>query len=247
MSNIMTTTSIQPILFTLGLFSALNTHYNTNYTMRYNKQRKDCIEFDEVQLGYIMNDDAVSSLNEIKALWESLKGFLNPCFVQGKKYPPIMFPLIKYFKSYIVSYLFDNYPSIAITRWTCEDPKLIREYDEGEIHHDVYTHCGKCTPCKKLIDIHGVKDYYLNKLYKIDRTARPNKGLLEKINRLRELNEQKIKDAVDDGLYKVDESAMIQYYSLDKSKELKSGDLLKGKNVLSKLKEKQKPVSSSGL
>ncbi len=156
MPNLMTMTSIQPILFTLGLFSALNSYYNTNYTMKYHRDHKDCIEFDEVQLGYIMNDDAVSLLNEIRSLWESLKGFLNPCFIQGRKYPQITFPLIKYFKSYIVSYLFDNYYDIALTRWTCEDPKLIKEYMEGDIHHEVYAHCGKCNPCKKL------KSFYRN-------------------------------------------------------------------------------------
>lgn len=93
--------------------------------------------FDEIEIGYIMNDGALSYLKEIKNAYKSL---CKLTFVNGKeKYPKLKFPLIKTQKKIILDILPEKYVKFV---WTCEIPIL---------NNDNIEMCGCCEPCKKLI------------------------------------------------------------------------------------------------
>jgi 7-cyano-7-deazaguanine synthase in queuosine biosynthesis len=127
--------SDQPILWLLGLF--------------YEAKKRDI--YDEVHIGYIMGDIAVSLLAEMHRFWKSLFSFslaFEPYTV-----PELCFPLVKYPKEYIIDSLEYTHRDIALGCWTCERPQIIkqkqRRNDGGEIEAFIEP-CGECTPCKKL-------------------------------------------------------------------------------------------------
>lgn len=104
----------QPLLFLNSLFYACDE------------------DIDRVAIGYIMNDDAISYLNEIKNIWNSFNGLLD-----DKELPQLEFPLMKYKKQTIV----EGFPDVIRKHVTwCESSKNLK-YNE---------YCGKCVPCKKL-------------------------------------------------------------------------------------------------
>lgn len=89
----------------------------------------DIGNYDEIAIGYVMNDDAISFLPEIQACWNGYKGLVD--------YLPILtFPLIKITKS-------TEYNSLPIelkdhVTW-CESPSYIES-----------NCCDNCIPCKKM-------------------------------------------------------------------------------------------------
>lgn len=83
-------------------------------------------EVDEVQMGYISGDDALSYLDDIKKLYRAFSPFLQ------KKAPPLKFPLIKNFKWELWNYLPDNIKKNTV----------FCEYSRTR-----YEPCGKCNPC----------------------------------------------------------------------------------------------------
>jgi 7-cyano-7-deazaguanine synthase in queuosine biosynthesis len=125
--------STQPILWLLGLFTWVKNSY---------------IKYDEVHLAYIMNDDAISLLSEIKQFWNSLFTFSD---YYHNNIPKIQFPLKKYKKYSIIHELKFNYTGIVNNCWTCESPHAIYEKKSknGDIGK-VIEHCGECGPCRKL-------------------------------------------------------------------------------------------------
>lgn len=86
---------------------------------------------DEVALGYVMNDDAVSFLDDIRTVWNSYQGLMH------YPLPPLVFPLIKKQKNYIYREL----PEVlrANVMW-CESG------DEAD-------KCGMCRPCRRMIEL----------------------------------------------------------------------------------------------
>jgi len=80
MDNISEIFSLQPVLWTLGLFGEVKS--NCYY-----------IDYDEAHIGYIMQDAAISFLPEIKAFWKSLFAFSFPdCAVPKLLFPPVKKP-----------------------------------------------------------------------------------------------------------------------------------------------------------
>jgi hypothetical protein len=52
---------------------------------------------DEIAIGYVMNDDAVSYIKDLESIWNAYNATIDPSY----KKPPLAFPLIKYKKEYI--------------------------------------------------------------------------------------------------------------------------------------------------
>lgn len=84
---------------------------------------------DEVQLAYVMNDCALSWLNEIEAIWAAYDGL-----VHKGKLPKLTFPYIKKSKHGVCEILNGADYTIAELTWSCEMP----------IGEKV---CGTCVPC----------------------------------------------------------------------------------------------------
>jgi len=92
-------------------------------------------KFDEIQMGYVMNDDALSYLEEIKVLYKAFQPFSNDVL------PEITFPIIKKHKRE----MFEELPRDILTYvWSCENPKV--SDNENEV---VYETCGDCVVCQK--------------------------------------------------------------------------------------------------
>lgn len=88
---------------------------------------KNC---DRVTIGYIMNDDAISYLSEIKDIWNTFQG------INFEKLPILEFPLIKTNKESIINDL----EEILLKNVTwCENVKGV-----------LGRFCDECVPCKKL-------------------------------------------------------------------------------------------------
>ena len=86
---------------------------------------------DEVQLAYVLNDCAVSWINEIQAIWKAYEGL-----TQSGKLPTLSFPYIKMPKQEVIRVLNNVDYGIAELTWSCEMPV-------GE------KVCGTCVPCKR--------------------------------------------------------------------------------------------------
>ena len=91
----------------------------------------------EIQMGYCMNDDAISFIDDIKKTWKSYSPYLY------KKQPKITFPLIKNKKS-------DSYRilpnEIFQETYFCESPINV-EIKEGDDY--TWDDCGHCAACER--------------------------------------------------------------------------------------------------
>lgn len=98
----------------------------------------DIDETDYVMLGYIMGDDAISYLDEIKAEWDA-----KAWNASNSDWPELVTPLVKITKSDIANELADcHIMSLYYLNWCCERPEIVRDVD-------VYQECGRCTSCKR--------------------------------------------------------------------------------------------------
>ena len=111
-------TLIQPPIWVLGLYGSVE---------------KD---IDRIYMSYILNDDCVSWLKEVKTLYRAYQPFLNI------KLPPLEFPLIKMNKEMIWYELPSKYRSLVTS---CEAPQIKIDNDETL----EYELCGECVACKK--------------------------------------------------------------------------------------------------
>lgn len=109
---------------------------------------------DEIQIGYVMNDDAISYLDDIKNLYESYKPFVY-------SHPKLVFPLTKEKKTSMHHDLPESIKKLIIS---CEMPILFGKNDK-EIHEITeptkiltYKTCGECVPCKRQKEL-GIYDY----------------------------------------------------------------------------------------
>lgn len=87
---------------------------------------------DEVAIGYVMNDDAISYLDEIRALWSAYQGLV------AFPLPPLVFPMTKKKKVDLYYNVLNDVLKNMVT-W-CEG---------GQVED----RCGKCIPCLKMIDL----------------------------------------------------------------------------------------------
>lgn len=109
---------------------------------------------DEFQIGYVMNDDAISYLTEFKKIYKSYEYICDDMI-------PLTFPLIKYNKDFIVSRLPKDYIELTVS---CEIPKnVVNDSSLGVVN---YEPCGDCPACKKIISNGYYIDSQLHKNYK---------------------------------------------------------------------------------
>lgn len=95
-------------------------------------------DINQVAIGYVMNDDAISYLSEFK---EIVKAFDKLRF---SPLPEIIFPLYKQKKDFITD---DIFPSLKKFVVWCELPIL---NDDGS-----WRYCGQCGPCKRSPIVEG--------------------------------------------------------------------------------------------
>jgi hypothetical protein len=95
------------------------------------------LDVSEFQFGYIMNDDAISYIDDIKNIHNSFSGLQD-------NVKTLNFPLIKEKKILIAQALPTKYFDLIVS---CESPNIIN--DESEIFE--YQPCCVCPACKRLI------------------------------------------------------------------------------------------------
>lgn len=115
---------------------------------------------DEIQIGYVSNDDAISYLDDIQTIYKSYQLICEPMI-------PLTFPLTKKHKFQIADELPHQYMRLI---FSCENAELVNEKDGnklgkvGEVPtHDFisndneeiemieYEPCCHCTPCTTII------------------------------------------------------------------------------------------------
>lgn len=89
-------------------------------------------KYDCVAIGYVLGDDAISFIKEIKKIWKSFQAITGPL-------PKLIFPLTKTSKKDIVRNPLMHSLMHEVT-W-CESIEPLKDNKP----------CGECTPCKKMI------------------------------------------------------------------------------------------------
>ena len=139
-------------------------------------------KFDEVQMGYVMNDDALSYLEEIKALYEAYQPFSND------KLPLMTFPIIKQGKEQMLNELPEE---IVKYVYSCENPYIIKD-NKDQI---VYRYCSSCVPCNKYYEKLKYNNYafifsgeyertYNKNTKEFTSTYKPNKKTFSSLNNI---------------------------------------------------------------
>lgn len=98
---------------------------------------------DEIQVGYVGNDDALPYLHDIKKTYKSYQSISNNLV-------PLKFPLKKKKKWQIAEKLPKQYLDLIIS---CENPTIIGSEDAKIVE---YEPCGTCAPCRTIIS----SEYY---------------------------------------------------------------------------------------
>ena len=102
--------------------------------------------YSEIQIGYVMNDDAMSYLKDIEKIYRSYEAI-------SEKLIPITFPLKKVSKHQMARDLPRKYLNLIIS---CENPKILGKETDEFIE---YEPCCECVPCRHII---ADKYYYTN-------------------------------------------------------------------------------------
>lgn len=102
---------------------------------------------DEIQIGYVMNDDAVSYIDEIKKFYKA------HAWLQDVRQPKLVFPLIKEWKQKMLQDLPHEYREYVTS---CENPQLLPYYMHVKGENvpkrlQFYKPCGDCVPCRRII------------------------------------------------------------------------------------------------
>jgi 7-cyano-7-deazaguanine synthase in queuosine biosynthesis len=92
---------------------------------------------DEISIAYVMNDDAISYLSEIRKLYNSYK------FLAHHKLPVLNFPLSKIKKQEILHNLPQEYKDLTVS---CEAPYFLKWKNKKVVE---YSFCGSCVPCER--------------------------------------------------------------------------------------------------
>lgn len=96
----------------------------------------DKANFDEVQLGYVLNDDAAASTPFLAEAWTALA---KAIYGFDFEVPKLTFPLIRMRKLEVMKHLAQAH--LLEHTWHCELPQL---YSDG------WRHCGKCISCERI-------------------------------------------------------------------------------------------------
>lgn len=93
---------------------------------------------DEIQIGYVSNDDAISYLDDIQNIYKSYQTISEPM-------KPLVFPLTKMKKCMMAKELPKQYFDLI---FSCENAKIIGNKDDEIIKYEA---CCDCVPCKHII------------------------------------------------------------------------------------------------
>lgn len=151
---------------------------------------------DEIQIGYVVGDDALGSLTNIKKLFNSTKPFTY-------RHIPLKFPLIKKTKHMLMDELPEQYHKLITS---CENPKLEKfgiKYKGSS--YRFFEPCCDCVPCEKIISHNYFGSKNIRKKYEYPVYKKRKQeiedyeikhGLKEKENK-NELNIQPIENEAD--------------------------------------------------
>jgi hypothetical protein len=111
---------------------------------------------DEIQIGYVSNDDAISYLDDIQNIYKSYQAISEPM-------RPLTFPLTKMKKNVIACELPEQYRKYV---FSCEMAKITGKKDAELIE---YEPCCDCAPCRSIISseyykVKGFPNIYEKKL-----------------------------------------------------------------------------------
>jgi hypothetical protein len=103
---------------------------------------------DEIQIGYVSNDDAISYLDDIQNIYKSYQAISEPM-------KPLVFPLTKMKKYKMAHELPKQYRDLI---FSCEMAKIVGSKDAEIIKYEA---CCDCVPCKHIIadDYYGFGEY----------------------------------------------------------------------------------------
>ena len=96
------------------------------------------LDIDEIQIGYVGNDDSISYLHDIQKIYKSYQSISN-------KLIPLKFPLAKKRKWELGQDLPKKYLDLI---FSCENANIIGSEDAYNIE---YEPCCECAPCKTII------------------------------------------------------------------------------------------------
>lgn len=115
--------------------------------------------YDEIQIGYVINDDAISFLSEIKKLYKASQPFLH------EKLIPLKFPIIKEYKGTIIRELPIQYVKYITS---CEAPN-IKNFSMriNGMKCMFFSPCKHCVSCKKIINSNYFNSEIIEKKYEI--------------------------------------------------------------------------------
>jgi len=117
------------------------------------------MEIDELQIGYVSNDDAISYIDDIRNIYNSYQSISEPM-------KPLVFPLTKTKKWQMVQELPKQYMELI---FSCEDARIVKGksnfdgYYKPEYYKDLieYEPCCNCVPCRTIIasEYYGTGNY----------------------------------------------------------------------------------------
>ena len=117
------------------------------------------MDVDEIQIGYVSNDDAISYIDDIQNIYKSYQAICEPM-------KPLVFPLTKTKKYMMVKELPTRYLELI---FSCENARIVNEktnfdgYYPPEHYHDLiqYEPCCECHACETIIatDYYGTNKY----------------------------------------------------------------------------------------
>lgn len=101
------------------------------------------MDIDEIQIAYVIKDDAISYLDDIQNIYKSYQPICDEMI-------PLKFPLFKMMKDEMANSLPKEYLDLI---YSCENPLNIGNESDVIISYDA---CCKCVPCKVIIS----SEYY---------------------------------------------------------------------------------------
>lgn len=131
--------------------------------------------YDEIQIGYVANDDSIPYLNEISKTYKALSWMLD-----GDKQPKLTFPISKTAKFEMLKALPHNYlkhitscenPFIEDTLELMDDDTSAKYSEfkdffssdkEGRMAYANHEPCGMCDPCRKILNHDYLYEPYVN-------------------------------------------------------------------------------------
>jgi hypothetical protein len=136
-------------------------------------------DYDEIQVGYVANDDAISYLDKIKETYKAMNWFYN----DTEKRAELTFPISQVTKYEILQTLPYKYKELV---YSCENPFVLDEYrvmeqdiagdsrfkdhfletpKDGFYNYNMFEPCGDCDPCKKILNTEHLYSQYSGNQY----------------------------------------------------------------------------------